>query len=66
MAMDINLKRLKHLLEAFGGMPQTMKVTHYTLCTQASEVLGMTLRVRPEATATRQRRARPADEDVGW
>jgi hypothetical protein len=30
------------------------------------EVLGMTLHVRPDATATHQRRARPADEDVGW
>jgi isopenicillin N synthase-like dioxygenase len=41
MAIDISLKQPERLLEAFGGVPQTMKVTHYAPCTQAGEVLGL-------------------------
>jgi isopenicillin N synthase-like dioxygenase len=41
MAADIGLKQPERLLEAFGGVPQTMKVNYYPPCTQAGEVIGL-------------------------
>ncbi|KAF8724333.1 hypothetical protein HU200_021364 [Digitaria exilis] len=40
MAEDMGVEP-ERLLEMFGGQPQTMKVTYYPPCRQASDVLGL-------------------------